>query len=65
MYVNGYMLLAIYFIAVVALGISIYALWTLKEVEDYYKRRTSSKSAYDEWKTKPPITVARKKGHWD
>lgn len=65
MYVDGYMLLAIYLIAVVALCISVYALWTLKEIEDYYKRKNSSRSTYDEWKSKPPITVARAKGHWD
>jgi hypothetical protein len=41
MYVDGYMLLAIYVIAVIALGISVYALWTLKEVEELYRKKNS------------------------
>ena len=45
MYVDGYMLLAIYSIAVLALGVSVYALWTLKEVEEIYKKKTPAQKS--------------------
>jgi hypothetical protein len=34
MYVDGYMLLAIYAIAVLALAVSVYALWSLEEINE-------------------------------
>ncbi len=34
MYVNGYMLLAIYVLAVLAAAISIYSLWILEEMKE-------------------------------
>jgi hypothetical protein len=39
MYVDGYLLFAIYFIAVLALAVSAYALWSLEEIRQYYARR--------------------------
>lgn len=65
MYVDGYMLLAIYFIAVLALAVSVYALWSLEEIRKYYENKYSAQKNYNEWKNQPPITVVRTKGHWD
>lgn len=65
MYVDGYMLLAIYFIAILALAVSAYALWSLEEIRRYYEKKNVSLKNYNEWKTKPSIKVNREKGHWD
>jgi hypothetical protein len=40
MYVDEWMLFAIYFISVLALAVSWYALWSLEEIRKYYKKRT-------------------------
>jgi hypothetical protein len=55
------MLLAIYFIAVLALAISVYALWTLKEVEELYKKKNSGTEEYYRDKAKQ---TPRLKGPW-
>ncbi len=65
MYVDGYMLLAIYFIAVLALAVSAYSLWSLEEIRKYYENKNLSQKNYNEWKSRPPIKVDRQKGHWD
>jgi len=67
MYVDGYMLFAIYFIAVLALAVSAYALWSLEEIRQYYERKNSTKNpnAWEQYKKKPPVTATRGKGHWD
>jgi flagellar basal body-associated protein FliL len=68
MYVDGYMLLAIYAIAVLALAVSVYALWSLEEIRRYYessRNKTSKPNAWEQYKNQPPITVNRTKGHWD
>lgn len=68
MYVDGYMLLAIYAIAVLALAVSVYALWSLEEIRRYYensRNKTSKPNAYERYKNLPPIKVDRAKGHWD
>jgi hypothetical protein len=67
MYVDGYMLFAIYFIAVLALAVSAYALWSLEEIRQYYARKNSTKNpnAWEQYKHKPPVTPTRGKGHWD
>lgn len=65
MYVDGIMLFAIYFIAVLALAVSVYALWSLEEIRLFYEKKYSNQKKYIEIKSKPPITVPRKKGHWD
>lgn len=65
MYVDGIMLFLIYLISVLALAVSVYALWSLEEIRKYYENKSSSQERYQEWKTKPPIAVARGKGHWD
>ena len=61
MYVDGYMLLAIYFIAVLALGVSVYALWTLKEVEELYKKNNAGTEEYNRNNAKQ---TPRLKGPW-
>lgn len=38
MYVDGWMLFAIYFISVLALAVSAYAIWSLEEIRLHYKR---------------------------
>jgi hypothetical protein len=68
MYVDGWMLFAIYFIAVLALAVSVYALWSLEEIRQYYERKSSKpNNAWDHYhkKAREPITVPRAKGHWD
>jgi hypothetical protein len=67
MYVDGYMLFAIYFIAVLALAVSVYALWSLEEIRQYYARRYNKKTnTY----TPPKVSMPAKrhstaKGHFD
>ncbi len=67
MYVDGYMLLVIYLLAVFAAAISVYALWTLEEIRQQYEKKNNTKSpnAWEQYKNKPPITPSRGKGHWD
>ena len=43
MYVDGNLLFAIYFIAVLALAVSAYALWSLEEIRKYYTKRSDKK----------------------
>jgi hypothetical protein len=38
MYVDGWMLFAIYFISVLALAVSAYAVWSLEEIRLHYKQ---------------------------
>ena len=47
MYVDGYLLLVIYLIAVLAAAISVYALWTLKEVEEQFKKKNKPDNAWN------------------
>jgi uncharacterized membrane protein YhiD involved in acid resistance len=49
MYVDGYLLLVIYLIAVLAAAISVYALWTLKEVEEQFKKKNKTGNAWDHY----------------
>jgi len=67
MYVDGYLLFAIYFIAVLALAVSAYALWSLEEIRQYYERKNSTKNpnAWEQYKNQPPVTPTRGKGHWN
>jgi flagellar basal body-associated protein FliL len=67
MYVDGYMLLVIYLLAVFAAAISVYALWTLEEIRQYYERKHNTKgpNAWEQYKNKPPVKPTHGKGHWD
>ena len=65
MYVDGYMLLAIYFVAVLALAVSVYAIWSIIEIEekmiDLYNKKV--KSAWDYYHDKS--SKNKTKGHWN
>jgi hypothetical protein len=67
MYVDGYLLFAIYFIAVLALAVSAYAIWSLEEIRQYYARRYDKRTnTY----TPPKVSMPMKKrstakGHFD
>ena len=65
MYVDGYILLGIYIIAVAALGFSVYAIWSIIEIEehltDLYNKKV--KSAWDYYHNK--ASKNKSKGHWD
>jgi hypothetical protein len=69
MYVDGYMLLAIYFIAVLALAVSVYALWSLEEIRLYYKKKGSKpNNAWDHYHNKANQTTKSKSqsvGYYD
>lgn len=65
MYIDGYLLLAIYVISVSALLVSIYALWTLEEIRQYYANKHNAQKNYNQWQNQPPVKVAKGKGHWD
>jgi hypothetical protein len=70
MYVDGYMLLAIYFIAVLALAVSVYAVWSLEEIRLYYKKKDSLRdskknNAWDHYHQKAEKTNPRPKSHWN
>jgi hypothetical protein len=67
MYVDSYILLAIYFIAVLSLAVSVYALCSLEEIRQHYakKQNVKTSNAWEQFKNKPPLKVARSKGYWD
>ena len=64
MYIELDFLLLIYAFSTISLGVSVYALWTLKELEDYYKTK-NKKPKINNWEIKAPTKVNRPKGHWD
>jgi CHASE3 domain sensor protein len=61
MYVNGYLLFAIYFIAVLALGVSVYALWSLEEIRQYYEKMYNRKN--NAYRVNQSTTVRPNKKH--
>lgn len=65
MFVDGWLLFAIYFIAVTALGVSAYALWSLEEIRKYYQKMYSKKSTTYSPPKVVQKTVTKPKGHWD
>jgi hypothetical protein len=64
MYVDGYILLGIYIIAVAALGFSVYAMWSIIEIEermtDLYNKKV--KNAWDYYHNKS--SKNKSKGYW-
>lgn len=65
MYVDGWMLFAIYFIAVLALAVSAYSLWSLEEIRSQYSKKTNRPTgtrAHDPKNQKHRSTA---KGHFD
>jgi hypothetical protein len=67
MYVDGYFLLVIYLIAVLAAAVSVYALWTLEEIRRHYERRYNKKTnTYSAPKVAMPMKKrSTAKGHFD
>jgi hypothetical protein len=66
MYVDGYMLFAIYFIAVLALAVSAYALWSLEEIRKFYQKyyeKSSRTNSYTATNSSRP--TPKRKSHWD
>jgi hypothetical protein len=56
MYIDGYLLFAIYFIAVLALAVSAYALWSLEEIRQHYaKRYDKPTNKYTQPKSVQPV----------
>lgn len=68
MYIELGFLFLMYAFSAVALLTSIYALWTLKEVEELYKSKNKRKpnNAWDHYHTKAnQTTKSTAKGHFD
>ena len=65
MYVDLILLFLIYSFATIALAVSVYALWTLQEVkEEFKKKRSKPGNAWDHYHNKAKIQP-KAKGHWD
>jgi hypothetical protein len=68
MYIDLAFLFLIYAFATISLAVSIYALWTLKELEELYKHKNKRKTnnAWDHYhnKAKQP-TKSRAEGYFD
>ena len=62
MYVDGYLLFAIYFIAVLALAVSAYALWSLEEIRRYYEKRSINSARGT---VTPTQTKSKPRGFWN
>jgi len=67
MYVDGYLLFAIYFIAVLALAVSAYALWSLEEIRQHYEKIYNKKTnTYNPPKVSRPMKKhSTAKSHFD
>jgi len=67
MYVDGYMLFAIYFIAVLALAVSVYALWSLEEIRKFYETKYKTTNTATRYYNEGSAikTKSTAKGHWD
>jgi len=65
MYIDGYMLFAIYFIAVLALAVSAYALWSLEEIRQYYSKRNDKRSNTPSTSVQPNNKHSQAAGYYD
>jgi hypothetical protein len=66
MYIDGYLLFAIYFIAVLALAVSAYALWSLEEIRQHYSRRYDKRTTvYTQPKATTSKNHSRAEGYYD
>ena len=63
MYVDGWMLFAIYFISVLALAVSAYAIWSLEEIRLHYKRMYNQKLRMYNL-AKPSVSKHKTKSYW-
>jgi hypothetical protein len=65
MYVDLILLFLIYSFATIALAVSVYALWTLQEVkEEFKKKRSKPGNAWDHYHNKAK-EKPKAKGHWN
>jgi len=65
MYVDGNLLFAIYFIAVLALAVSAYALWSLEEIRQHYSKRNNTRSNTQPRTTPPGKKHSQAAGYYD
>ena len=65
MYVDGYLLFAIYFIAVLALAVSVYALWSLEEIRQYYAKKNNIRSNTPLRSVQPSKKHSQAEGYFD
>jgi len=65
MYIDGYMLFAIYFIAVLALAVSAYALWSLEEIRKYYQKIYEKRGVTKSYTATTVKPAPKSKGVWD
>jgi hypothetical protein len=65
MYVDLILLFLIYSFATIALAVSVYALWTLQEVKDEFKKKQSKPgNAWDHYHNKAK-EKPKAKGYWN
>jgi hypothetical protein len=65
MHVDLVFLFLIYSFATIALGVSVYALWTLQEVKDEFKKKQSKPgNAWDHYHNKAK-EKPKARGHWN
>ena len=66
LYIDLTFLFLIYAFASIALGVSVYALWTLKEVEEQFRNKKSKpNNAWDHYHDPKNQTKSKSKGHFD
>jgi hypothetical protein len=65
MYIDGNLLFAIYFIAVLALAVSAYALWSLEEIRQHYSKRNDRKSNTTLRSVQPGNKRSQATGYYD
>ena len=65
MYVDLVLLFIIYAFSCIALGVSIYAVWTLNEIRDYYKRFYSNSKKTKVYTPAQAAPTKKLKSHWD
>jgi hypothetical protein len=65
MYIDGNLLFAIYFIAVLALAVSAYALWSLEEIRQQYSKRNDRKSNAPLRSVQPGNKRSQATGYYD
>jgi hypothetical protein len=65
MYVDGTLLFAIYFIAVLALAVSVYALWSLEEIRKHYAKKNDNRSNTQPRSVQPSKKHSQAAGYYD
>jgi hypothetical protein len=63
MYIELPLLFIIYVFSCLAIGISLYALWTLKEIEEFYKKK-NSQPKYRSTAVTVTKEIKKPKNHW-